>query len=85
MRFLPIIFLACLLAVSCGDDDNGIVTPNTGTTKTFAIDINSHIPCGAANAQSICVNLGYADEVHYRCKNPDNTGVYIYEVTCWRP
>jgi len=83
MRYLPIILLACLL-LSCGDDD-GPTIPNTGTTKTFAIDINTHVPCSAANAQSICVSLGYADETHYRCKNPDNTGVYIYEVTCWRP
>ncbi len=82
MKLLPILFVVCLL-LSCSGED--ATAPHTSvTTKVFAIDVNDHYPCSEATAQQLCISLGYDDCIHYRCKNPDNSGVYIYEVTCVR-
>jgi hypothetical protein len=84
LRYLPVVVI--LLCLGCsGDEEESPTAPDEGTTKVFAIDVTERHPCSEAEAYRVCQDLGFSEAKHYRCKNYDNSGVFIYEVTCWKP
>lgn len=93
IAFSVVISVTCLWG--CSGDSDRSATPDSGTTKRFHILSPAGAPCSVkrlasdAEAQKICVELGYSEYVSYvvrhDCAGEHSNQGWIEDVTCWKP
>lgn len=97
-QILWTVITICLLVALVGcnkDEPTSSGVPGSGTTKTFHILSAPGNPCGVkrlasdAEAQRICIELGYEDMVSYvtrrDCGGEHSNQGWVEDVTCWKP